>query len=78
MPDENGLYQIGPFRNGPCTKVMDYKTCALLGVVMPRKVQVKCPFCDHKCEWFNRMVREAREELDAIHELRERLEGWNR
>jgi hypothetical protein len=57
MPDENGLYKIGPLRNGPCTEVMDYKTLALFGVVVPRKVQVKCPFCDHKCEWFNRMVR---------------------
>ena len=78
MPDENGLYKIGSLRNGPCTEVMDYKTLALFGVVMPRKVQAKCPFCDHKCEWFNRMRREAREELDAIRKLRKQLESWSR
>jgi hypothetical protein len=78
MPDENGLYKIGPLRNGPCMEVMDYKTCALFGVVVPRKVQVKCPFCNHKCEWFNRMRREAREELDAIRMLSKQLESWSR
>ena len=78
MPDENGLYKIGPLRNGPCMEVMDYKTLALFGVVVPRKVQVKCPFCDHKCEWFNRMRREAKEELDAIRMLSKQLESWSR
>ena len=61
------------FWQGPCRKVRQDGILGIIGCADPDRAMAECPVCEHKCLWWDRIDKKAKEALARVDRASARL-----
>ena len=61
------------FWQGPCRKVRRDGILGVIGCADPDRAMAECPVCEHKCLWWDRIDKKAKEALARVDRASARL-----
>ena len=62
------------FWQRPCRKVRQDGITGIIGCADPDKAMAECPYCDHKCPWWDRIEKKVDETLVRVNRISARLQ----
>ena len=62
------------FGQRPCRKVRCDGITGFIGCADPDRAMAECPVCDHKCPWWDRIEKKAKEALALANGVSARLQ----
>ena len=61
------------FGQRPCRKVRQDGILGIIGCADPDRAVAECPVCGHKCLWWDRIEKKAKEALARVNGVSARL-----